>query len=124
MSEPIPLILQCPACHARHIDRGAWATKVHHTHACQNCGLCWRPAVIATVGVAFLPGFRNCTTCHGEATHCLACGGTGIDRPAGPRVAWCRCGQIKEGEVPERANAVLTFGMKHSASYCVPHEEG
>lgn len=56
---PIPMILHCPLCSARHIDVGIFATKEHHTHACQSCGFVWRPAVIATVGVQFLPGFKN-----------------------------------------------------------------
>jgi len=59
LSKPIPMLLWCPMCHARHIDEGEFATKPHHTHACQNCGLTWRPAVVATVGVQFLPGFKN-----------------------------------------------------------------
>ncbi len=59
MSEPIPMILTCPECTMRHIDRGDFATKPHHTHACQECGFVWRPAVVTTVGVQFLPGFRD-----------------------------------------------------------------
>ena len=57
--EPIPLILHCPECHDRHIDVGEFATKPHHTHACQNCGMVWRPAIVNTVGVSFLPGYKN-----------------------------------------------------------------
>lgn len=57
--EPVPIILNCPVCHARHIDEGEYATKPHHTHSCQTCGTCWRPAVVPTVGVQFLPGFLN-----------------------------------------------------------------
>lgn len=59
--EPIPLQLWCPLCGTRHIDEGEWATRVHHTHSCQNpkCGLTWRPAVVPTVGVYTLPGFLN-----------------------------------------------------------------
>ncbi len=57
--DPIPMLLWCPECGARHIDEGEFAIKPHHTHACQYCGMVWRPAVIPTVGVAFLPGFRN-----------------------------------------------------------------
>lgn len=57
--EPIPLILTCPACGVRHVDKGDFATKPHHTHACQGCGLPWRPAKVATVGVQFLPGYRD-----------------------------------------------------------------
>lgn len=55
----IPMLLWCPSCAERHIDEGAFATKLHHTHACQGCGLVWRPAVEPTVGVRFLPGFKN-----------------------------------------------------------------
>jgi predicted RNA-binding Zn-ribbon protein involved in translation (DUF1610 family) len=57
--QPIPLLLWCPACGERHVDRGDFATKPHHTHACQGCGMVWRPALIATVGVQFLPGFKD-----------------------------------------------------------------
>ncbi len=57
--KPIPMRLHCPECHRLHVDEGVWATKVHHTHSCQYCGMTWRPAVVATVGVQFLPGFKN-----------------------------------------------------------------
>jgi rubredoxin len=56
---PIPMRLRCPECGALHLDVGEFATKPHHTHACQQCGEVWRPAVVPTVGVKFLPGFRN-----------------------------------------------------------------
>lgn len=56
---PIPMRLPCPACGAIHLDVDEFATKPHHTHACQECGNVWRPAVVNTVGVKFLPGFRN-----------------------------------------------------------------
>lgn len=58
-SAPIPMILHCPVCHARHIDEGELATKPHKTHACQSCGILWRPAIAPTVGVQFLPGCKN-----------------------------------------------------------------
>jgi rubredoxin len=57
--QPIPMRLTCPECGALHIDEGEFATKPHHTHACQSCGMVWRPAVVCTVGVRFLPGFKN-----------------------------------------------------------------
>jgi hypothetical protein len=57
--DPIPMLLWCPLCFGRHIDEGEFATKPHHTHSCQYCGNTWRPAVVATVGVDFLPGFAN-----------------------------------------------------------------
>lgn len=49
---PIPMILFCPACHERHIDRGEWAMQRRHkTHECEHCGFQWRPANVPTVGV-------------------------------------------------------------------------
>jgi rubredoxin len=57
--DPIPMRLPCPCCGALHIDEDEFAAKPHHTHSCQTCGLTWRPAVPPTVGVRFLPGFRN-----------------------------------------------------------------
>lgn len=56
---PIPMLLWCPECGERHIDVGEFATRPHHTHACQGCGHVWRPAIEPTVGVQFLPGFKN-----------------------------------------------------------------
>lgn len=58
-SEPIPMRLPCESCGELHIDVGEFATRVHHTHACQHCGAVWRPAIAYTVGVRFLPGFKN-----------------------------------------------------------------
>jgi rubredoxin len=58
-TDPIPLKLNCPNCGASHIDEGEFAHKPHHTHACQECGLVWRPGIRPTVGVQFLPGFKN-----------------------------------------------------------------
>lgn len=58
-TKPVPMLLWCPACSERHIDCGEFETKEHHTHACQHCGMVWRPAVVATVGVQFLPGFKD-----------------------------------------------------------------
>lgn len=57
--QPIPMLLVCPCCGCRHVDEGEFRTKPHHTHACQHCGMCWRPAIVPTVGVKFLPGFRD-----------------------------------------------------------------
>ena len=59
--EPIPVRLTCPACGQLHVDE-EFATRPHHTHACQHCGMTWRPAVVPTVGVRFLPGFRDAAT--------------------------------------------------------------
>lgn len=58
----IPMLLWCPKCGARHVDSGEFATKEHHTHACQHCGVTWRPSIGPTVGVSFLPGFKDAAT--------------------------------------------------------------
>jgi rubredoxin len=55
----IPMRLNCPSCGELHIDEGEFSLKPHHTHACQKCGMVWRPAVVNTTGVRFLPGYRN-----------------------------------------------------------------
>jgi rubredoxin len=59
LEKPVPMIIHCPMCRERHIDRGIFAQNTHHTHACQYCGHVWRPAIIATVGVQYLPGFKD-----------------------------------------------------------------
>lgn len=56
---PVPMLLFCPACKGQHLDEGEFATRRHATHACQHCGMVWRPAIVPTVGVEFLPGFKN-----------------------------------------------------------------
>lgn len=56
---PIDMRLPCPECGVLHIDEGEFLTKAHHTHACQHCGMVWRPAIEPTRGVQFLPGFLN-----------------------------------------------------------------
>lgn len=74
---PVPMRLHCPGvvtknlgtedepnyvqavCGVLHVDQGEFEIKPHHTHACQACGHVWRPAVVPTVGVRFLPGFKD-----------------------------------------------------------------
>lgn len=56
----IEMIMFCPKCNERHIDKGKFAEdKHHHTHACQHCGFVWRPAIEFTKGVQFLAGFKD-----------------------------------------------------------------
>lgn len=59
IEEPVPMLIWCPECGERHIDEGEFAERLHHTHACQTCGMVWRPAIEHTVGVQYLPGFKN-----------------------------------------------------------------
>ena len=54
---PIPMLLWCPECGERHVDPPGY--HAHDTHACQICGHVWRPAMIATTGVRFLPGLKH-----------------------------------------------------------------
>lgn len=51
---PVPMILHCPKCHVQHIDAATetWANPPHRSHLCLTCGCIWRPADIATEGVA------------------------------------------------------------------------
>lgn len=50
----IPMLLWCPECGERHVDEEG--REPHKTHACQYCGMLWRPALLETNGVQFLPG--------------------------------------------------------------------
>lgn len=64
---PIPMLLFCPRCGHQHIDapeeneRDAglstamevrWTNPPHRSHLCHACECVWRPADVATVGVA------------------------------------------------------------------------
>jgi hypothetical protein len=70
MNEPINMVLHCPACGAKHIDRPApcvsalcadgcalpgdcigWTNPPHRSHLCEACGFIWRPADVPTNGV-------------------------------------------------------------------------
>ncbi|MWA18073.1 hypothetical protein [Burkholderia pseudomallei] len=66
---PIPMLLFCPKCGEQHIDApepadadidvdgtvitatSEWANPPHRSHLCHACGIVWRPADVATVGV-------------------------------------------------------------------------
>jgi hypothetical protein len=64
-SEPIDMVLYCPACGVQHVDApdkvseatpvlyaDAWTNPPHRSHLCHGCGHVWRPADVATNGVA------------------------------------------------------------------------
>lgn len=68
-SEPAPMLLYCPNCGTQHIDapeereidRGShidmtcnWTNPPHRSHLCHACETTWRPADIATTGVAVI----------------------------------------------------------------------
>ncbi len=67
---PVPMLLFCPTCGKQHLDKGAFAHRLHATHACQHCGMVWRPAIVRTVGVQFLPGYRTHEVVNGI---CIVC---------------------------------------------------
>ena len=128
---PIPMRLPCPDCGELHIDEGEFATKPHHTHACQQCGNVWRPAIVETVGVRFLPGFKdkpgmplpedpypNCGRCKAKLSNpksgaCPYCG-VRWDHEAEVRAL---AEQIKGGDgvIP----GVLTIGILDKERYVV-----
>ena len=84
LGAPRVMLLWCPQCNGRHIDEGEFATKPHHTHACQSCGHVWRPAIEPTCGVRFLPGFKNDETA-------LAEGFCPLSLPFGINTQKCAC---------------------------------
>lgn len=64
LEKPINMILHCPACLEQHIDGPErslgpdntetldWDNPPHRSHLCHKCGFQWRPADVATNGVA------------------------------------------------------------------------
>jgi hypothetical protein len=78
-AEPYPLVMSCPNCGLKHVDKVDpttgidWVTKKHHTHRCvkwetvfvgtigdegttlqwvdRGCGYEWTPSLVHTVGV-------------------------------------------------------------------------
>ena len=50
----IDMILYCPRCGRRHIDRPdeehGWSNPPHRSHLCGYCGAVWRPADVPTNG--------------------------------------------------------------------------
>lgn len=60
----IDMLLWCPECGGRHIDSNDPLVPPHRTHACQHCGMQWRPSNLRTRGVNFLPGARNDSSDH------------------------------------------------------------
>lgn len=56
MDKPIDVILFCPVCGTRHIDKPeperGWDNPPHRSHLCDHCGCIWRPADVPTNGAA------------------------------------------------------------------------
>lgn len=52
----VDMVLWCPRCNEQHIDapHGEWTNPPHRSHQCQACSYVWRPADVATNGVAEL----------------------------------------------------------------------
>lgn len=54
---PVDMVLHCPSCGLQHIDAPddrttEWINPPHRSHLCHGCGHIWRPADVATNGVA------------------------------------------------------------------------
>lgn len=53
-AQPVARALFCPRCGARHVDKGEWATRLHHHHLCAACKHVWREDEYF-IGVEALP---------------------------------------------------------------------
>lgn len=55
---PVRMLLFCPQCGTQHVDAPDparnWSNPPHRSHECQHCLHVWRPADVATTGVALL----------------------------------------------------------------------
>lgn len=53
-AKPIDMVLFCANCGAQHIDVATetWPNEPHRSHRCRYCEHIWRPADVATNGVA------------------------------------------------------------------------
>ncbi len=54
LKEPIPMILHCPWCGFKHVDKDEWVEKTHRTHLCESCTKTWKPCNWQTIGVETL----------------------------------------------------------------------
>ncbi|WP_208455243.1 DUF3850 domain-containing protein [Burkholderia gladioli] len=76
--KPIPMLLFCPRCGTQHIDApedaecdgevvhsAGWSNPPHRSHLCHACGCIWRPADVATVGVASIKTHGKADTWEG-----------------------------------------------------------
>jgi rubredoxin len=67
LEKPIDMVLHCPECGLQHVDKDewerdphdmeqgliqTWKNEPHRSHLCHGCGHIWRPADVATNGVA------------------------------------------------------------------------
>ena len=55
MQRPIPMILYCPECGEKHVDKAEpekdWLDPPHRSHLCSSCKFVWRPCDLSTTGV-------------------------------------------------------------------------
>lgn len=55
----VPMILYCPKCGEKHVDRGIFGTThVHRSHLCSACGHVWKPFNYATIGVEDVAAYK------------------------------------------------------------------
>jgi hypothetical protein len=67
---PVPMLLHCPRCLTQHVDAPdeakGWTNQPHRSHLCHACGTVWRPADVATTGVASIGTSGAADTREGE----------------------------------------------------------
>ncbi|RQS85137.1 hypothetical protein [Burkholderia seminalis] len=139
---PIPMLLFCPRCGTQHVDapetepgrlissgpnagravapKVTWDNPPHRSHLCHACGIVWRPADVATVGVESIETRGKADTWT-ESTPWI-----GHNRPAAPAPADERaCGCIGKCQdqigCPDKASkpafsVAQTCALKHAIS--------
>lgn len=80
--EPIPMILPCPKCGMLHVDAPepdkGWTNPPHKSHLCHGCGTVWRPADVATTGVAAITSRGKADTWDAALASPRACDATTV----------------------------------------------
>lgn len=101
---PVPLLLFCPECNVQHVDAPdertpGWTNPPHRSHLCHACGHVWRPADIATTGIAALTSKGA-----SDGSPVPAASRNGAIEPGSDR-DWCRSDDVPPGSLssPEPA---------------------
>ena len=127
---PIDMLLFCPRCHTQHVDGEesevewvenipaartiTWDNPPHRSHLCHACGCIWRPADVATNGVAKIATRGKADTWDATAEQ-PSCGQDARDAPKhgddagdGLRYIMCKVG----------------FGEHYGRWLLIPHADG
>ncbi|WP_343726649.1 helix-turn-helix transcriptional regulator [Burkholderia seminalis] len=130
--EPIDMLLFCPMCGEQHIDHAepavehehgavefeAWDNPPHRSHLCHACGTIWRPADVATNGVASIETRGKADTWDGKPEPRAEVTGEqpSLTNPLTPYGMLVRALRIVAGiTLMDMANSLLTTPAKLSA---------